>query len=565
MAAVSATPWGAIIMAFSRTAFSDLNNASLAALCLTVRKRLFADFPGFVPPWETLMKALGIPIFAFLLLQLLRMRKANAEVPRWNGFGKVLLFSCSTIHSRFFPKKHSFSYPYLLVGIPVGFEGNAGGMVSVKAKGKPGFFSITPWAGWFTVDAGDHLERGKSELGLRGKLDEYLQTQGVNPSTYPHAYLITAPRFLGYQFNPVCFWYLYDADKRLAAIIIEFNNTFSERRMYFLTADHSPTDKSKRSPHHNTHPPTFKQEWPKDFHVSPFNSCKGSYTLTASDPLHPSTTTTTPLSTTITLLSSQSHPKLTTTLTSTTAPLHPSAMTPSEKRHFLLSWWYVGLLTFPRILTQAAVLYLRHKLPVYARPEPRKGTLSRPATRAERQLEGVFRRYLARRVEVEGGERVGRLVVRYTAAGVWGDGGGGEETCVFRSPEAVAAGEAGERVDELVLTVLTPAFYARFAARYTGSLNALVREGCAGGTLWVSRADLLARLVPAEENTAPLGLCDVLGLDGTGEPGKAIASICVVGRGIACQIWIRMSWSVRVSRSRIAIGTIKVSLFSPDT
>ncbi|EAQ92351.1 hypothetical protein CHGG_00586 [Chaetomium globosum CBS 148.51] len=572
MAAVSATPWGAIIVAFSCTAFSDLNNAVLAAFSLIVReKRLFADFPGPVPPREALMKALGILIFAFLLLQLLRMRKTNSEAPRWNGFGKVLLFPCSTIHSRFFPKKHSFSYPYLLVGIPVGFEGNAGGMVSVKAKGKPGLFSITPWAGWFTVDAGDHLERGKSELGLRGKLDEYLQTQDVNPSTYPHAYLITAPRFLGYQFNPVCFWYLYDADKRLAAMIIEFNNTFSERRMYFLTADHSPAVKSKRSPHHNTHPPTFK-EWPKDFHVSPFSSLKGSYTLTASDPLHhpptstldtTTTTTTAPLTTTLTLLSSQSHPKLTATLTSTTAPLHPSAMTPTQKRRFLLSWWYVGLLTFPRILAQAAVLHFRHKLPVYTRPEPRRGTLSRPATRAERQLECVFRWYLARCVEVEGGERVGRLVVRYTAAGVWGGDG---DACVFRSPEAVAAVEAGERVDELVLTVLTPAFYARFAARYTGSLNALVREACAGGTLWVSRPDLLARLIPAEENTAPLGLCEVLGLDGTGQPGKRLlrgttslsgrCRTCVVGRGIACRIWIHMSWSVRVSRSGIAIGTM---------
>jgi DUF1365 family protein len=46
--------------------------------------------------------------------------------------------------------------------------------------------------------------------------------------------LITAPKLLGYSFNPVSFWYLYSADRKLSAMILEVNNTFDERHIYFL-------------------------------------------------------------------------------------------------------------------------------------------------------------------------------------------------------------------------------------------------------------------------------------------------------------------------------------------
>ena len=81
-----------------------------------------------------------------------------------------------------FPKKHSFAYSYLVVGIPVGWEGYAGGVITVGAKSESGlssWFSLTPRLrkGWYNVDAGDYLARGNSERGLRGKLDDYLRAE----------------------------------------------------------------------------------------------------------------------------------------------------------------------------------------------------------------------------------------------------------------------------------------------------------------------------------------------------------------------------------------------------
>ncbi len=90
---------------------------------------------------------------------------------------KVLLLPCKTTHSRMFPKLHSFSHSYLVVGIPVGWSGCAGGLVSAGSGGR---------RGWFHVDAEDSLERGNGHLGLRGKLDAYLESQvGTAPLPKP--------------------------------------------------------------------------------------------------------------------------------------------------------------------------------------------------------------------------------------------------------------------------------------------------------------------------------------------------------------------------------------------
>lgn len=77
---------------------------------------------------------------------------------------------------RLFPKKHQFSYSYLVVGIPVGWEGSIGGLLSVGVEAS---WSLSSWfqKGWFTVDDRDFFERGHSSTGLRGKLDAYLKTQ----------------------------------------------------------------------------------------------------------------------------------------------------------------------------------------------------------------------------------------------------------------------------------------------------------------------------------------------------------------------------------------------------
>jgi Protein of unknown function (DUF1365) len=136
--------------------------------------------------------ALALPgfVLGFVIFQLLRLLVATQDGPRWNGTAKPLLIPCRTTHERLFPTKHAFSYSYLMVGIPIGWVGSAGGMLSTEIKNESGilsWFSFRPAVrkAWYDVDPAGYLERGSSHLGLRGKLDAYLKSQvGESISLY---------------------------------------------------------------------------------------------------------------------------------------------------------------------------------------------------------------------------------------------------------------------------------------------------------------------------------------------------------------------------------------------
>ncbi len=102
-------------------------------------------------------------------------------------FWKPLFFPCRTTHTRLFPKKHSFSYSYLLVGLPVSWHGrdrSIGTAHLQPAYGKDGFCWQVSKSGksWFSVNATDYMARGEDDLGLEEKLHAYLRTQ-VRDST----------------------------------------------------------------------------------------------------------------------------------------------------------------------------------------------------------------------------------------------------------------------------------------------------------------------------------------------------------------------------------------------
>jgi hypothetical protein len=97
-----------------------------------------------------------------------------------NDGPKPMLWPSRTSHARFFPKTHSFSYSYLLVGIPIGWKGSAGGMVAADQA-----LVQNASRSWYNVNAGDHLDRGYGHLGLDGKLKRYLESQVLAPRPFP--------------------------------------------------------------------------------------------------------------------------------------------------------------------------------------------------------------------------------------------------------------------------------------------------------------------------------------------------------------------------------------------
>lgn len=122
-------------------------------------------------------KGLEYALVVLAILQVSRCLFAVASTAGWTGQGEVLLIPCEIIHSRFLSKKQSIGSSYLVVGIPVGWEGSCGGLVSSAPK-------ISSWlsfskACWYNVDPADHLDPkyGEAKVGLRGKLNMYLESQ----------------------------------------------------------------------------------------------------------------------------------------------------------------------------------------------------------------------------------------------------------------------------------------------------------------------------------------------------------------------------------------------------
>lgn len=286
-------------------------------------------------------------------------------------------------------------------------------------------------------------------------------------------------------------------------MIVEVNNTFDERRLYFLTPAEAPgvgqledsQPMSAAKSYRPVKPPVFKQKWPKDFHVSPFNSRKGSYSLLASDPLREMSEHRDPIDTTITLKSSKGHGKIVARLVSEGHAVDPSSITIVQKTRFLLSWWWVGFITFPRIVREAGRLWFQRRLHVWYRPEPLKESIGRTADFAERKLELVFRQYLRSLVD----HCQGAVAVKYIPSGV---ADSGRE--LMLSPTAKTESDT---VEEMEFKILTPAFYTRFVF-YAHDLEALFSELQESCTIWVSRPDLLPKLLfrkpaPALEARSP--------------------------------------------------------------
>jgi hypothetical protein len=287
-------------------------------------------------------------------------------------------------------------------------------------------------------------------------------------------------------------------------MILEVNNTFDERHIYFLkSSENSPKEFDSSYKEGSTleglrtlkngtavpvstgiprKPTRYTNFWAKEFHVSPFNSRKGTYSLVAYDPLYPSMSEQGFVNNAVTLKSSKDHPKLVARIFSEGVPVDPQTMSTLRKLKFLVSWWWVGLVTYPCIVREAGNLFFRRKLHVWYRPEPLKNSIGRHADATEQVLEASFRSYLRYLVK----SATSPVIVTYTAAGIRD---ASEEKMISESGKD---NESEARI--LELKVLTPVFYSRFV-HYAHDLEAFFSEFNESGTIWLSQPSVLPKLV----------------------------------------------------------------------
>lgn len=135
---------------------------------------------------------------------------------------KSSLLRGSLMHARTTPVVNRFVYPilYLLVDLDE---------LDELDRRLP-LFGVNR-AAPITLHNRDHL--GDYNQSLKANLLAHLRSRGVEVPA-GRILLLTMPRIFGYVFNPVSFFYCYDADGELAVIVAEVNNTVGGRHPYIL-------------------------------------------------------------------------------------------------------------------------------------------------------------------------------------------------------------------------------------------------------------------------------------------------------------------------------------------
>ena len=164
-------------------------------------------------------------------------------------------------HRRFSPVSHEFTYPLFMVFLDI--------------DRLPELMKISPFAAynrwnWASYQESDHF--GDPGNPLRERVLADARQKGVELPD-GQIFLLTHLRYLGYNFNPVSFYYCYDREGKLQVIMAEVNNTFGEAENYWLNSDHEqPAGEN------------LKYRFPKSFHVSPFMKLGQEYEWTFTPP-----------------------------------------------------------------------------------------------------------------------------------------------------------------------------------------------------------------------------------------------------------------------------------------
>ncbi|KAL4768011.1 hypothetical protein BDW60DRAFT_226024 [Aspergillus nidulans var. acristatus] len=442
--------------------------------------------------------------------------------------GKPLLFPVTFTHIRRTPVKDKFINQFLLVGVPVGIQLRIGNLLAIDdtslqdVSPPPGGGPVSFWmrvtahlSCWFSFDAVRLLHRGDYGVGLRAKLDSFLRNQNEDPSQWPHAYLLTVPQFLGFARSVVSWWYLYNAERELDAIILEINNSYWEKRNILIRLKpSSESDKLTAQPNppsaieyldktHLIHSlPTLTQSkfytgtWHKYVFASPFEKVDGVVSQRMMDPLNPSAWEPTSSFSNMTTLEETGEVRMATRLTCAGAPMDPTTITTWQLAKFLLKWTIPGIFTTPEIIFKAIKIRFSGAMKMNKKPPVRSGSVGRHISSLELSLEPFFRAYLSHHTA----SHPDPIVLTYLPCRSFTN-----EVITMRSPSCL--GRNASNIQYLTIEPTDPSFYTRVLS-YMDIKTALEEEtnplgldaDPSASRLLVSNLDLLTSILKHPES-----------------------------------------------------------------
>lgn len=200
------------------------------------------------------------------------------------------IYECHVVHTRLHPRVHRFAYRIFMLALDLDeLPARAARRFSLLRIDRPGLLSVhqrdylpthdplhnasAPAAAPLDPRPSSRDTSSSAPLpALKTRVLAHLASQGITTPPDARVLLLTLPRVLGYQFNPVSFYFVSTPDLDApdtpgldtpVACLAEVTNTFRETKLFVLGPD-----TLARSPRG----PLFHLHTPKHFYVSPFSN-----------------------------------------------------------------------------------------------------------------------------------------------------------------------------------------------------------------------------------------------------------------------------------------------------
>ncbi|MEJ5994484.1 DUF1365 domain-containing protein [Pedobacter sp. Du54] len=168
------------------------------------------------------------------------------------------MYTARVMHHRLAPKKHSFWYTIYLFYIDIDEIDNLSKRLRWFSRNKFNLFNFRDkdHLQLETKDESSHISYLKSQISVKQQITAYLKSHNVEVGN-GKIMLLTNLAVLGYNFNPVSFYFCFDENNEPLCAIAEISNTYREMKLFFFDRE-------------VLHGESFKQRVQKDFYVSPF-------------------------------------------------------------------------------------------------------------------------------------------------------------------------------------------------------------------------------------------------------------------------------------------------------
>jgi DUF1365 family protein len=153
------------------------------------------------------------------------------------------IYECTVMHRRLKPKVHQFTYRVFMFWLDLDELAEIQKRIPIFSSESPNLYSLR---------SQDHFSVGGASICEN--VIAWARAQGESREV-GSVRMLTLPRFLGYTFNPITIYVLYDSEGRAITSVTEVGNTFRELKPYLVPMDGS----------------AFHSRVTKNFYVSPFS------------------------------------------------------------------------------------------------------------------------------------------------------------------------------------------------------------------------------------------------------------------------------------------------------